>query len=142
MPASASLSAAVLMMPRPSRSHCTAAPAMKTLPSTAKRCLPAMRDATVVSSPFCEKTGRSPVCWRMKQPVPYVFLALPASKQPWPYRAACWSPAMPAIGMARPKIAASVSAATPLLSTTDGIIAAGMLSSSSMRPSQRPSRRL
>ena len=55
--ASASLSAAVLMMPSPSRSHCTAAPAMKMLPSTAKRCLPAMRDATVVSSPFCENTG-------------------------------------------------------------------------------------
>ena len=115
---------------------------MKTLPSTAKRCLPPMRDATVVRRPFREKTGRSPVCWRMKQPVPYVFFALPASKQPWPYNAACWSPAMPAIGSARPKRDASVSAATPLLSTTEGIIAAGMFSSLSMWSSQRPSRRL
>ena len=33
--ASASISAAAAMMPRPSRSHCTSAPAMKALPSRA-----------------------------------------------------------------------------------------------------------
>ena len=33
--ASASMSAALLMMPSPSRSHCTAAPAMNALPSSA-----------------------------------------------------------------------------------------------------------
>ena len=45
-----------------------------------------------------EWTGRSPVCMSMKQPVPYVHLICPASKQVWPNRAACWSPRSPAIG--------------------------------------------
>ena len=31
----------------------------------------------------------------MKQPVPYVHLTSPASKQVWPNSAACWSPRMP-----------------------------------------------
>ena len=89
------------------------------------------------------RRARSPVCWRMKQPVPYVFFALPASKQPCPKSAACWSPAMPAIGIARAEDrrvglgddAAAVDDAT-------GSMAAGMFSSSSMKSSQSPSRRL
>ena len=78
----------------------------------------------------------------MKQPVPYVFLASPARKQPCPNSAACWSPAMPAIGIAVPKMTGSLSATTPLLPTTRGSIAAGIRSSASMRSSHPPSRRL
>ena len=42
---------------------------------------------------------RVPVFKTRNAPVPYVFLAIPASKQPWPKSAACWSPATPAIGI-------------------------------------------
>ena len=58
------------MMPSPSRSHCTTAPPMNTLPSSAYFVLPPIFQATVVSSLFCETTGRSPVFCSMKQPVP------------------------------------------------------------------------
>jgi hypothetical protein len=43
----------------------------------------------------------------MKQPVPYVFLADPGSKQAWPNVAACWSPALPAIWIGPPRTDAS-----------------------------------
>ena len=35
----------------------------------------------------------------MNAPVPYVHFASPGVKHAWPNSAACWSPAMPAIGM-------------------------------------------
>jgi len=62
----------------------------------------------VVTSPFSENTGRSPVFIKRKQPVPYVFFASPSEKQVCPNKAACWSPAAPAIGIALPKYAGSV----------------------------------
>ena len=52
----------------------------------------------VVSRRFVECSGSSPVFISMKQPVPYVFLAMPGSKQAWPKSAACWSPAIPPSG--------------------------------------------
>jgi hypothetical protein len=58
------------MMPSPSRSHCTAAPAMNTLPSRAYSIVSPIFQATVVSSRLCESTGLAPVCISMKQPVP------------------------------------------------------------------------
>ncbi len=49
--ASASLSAAAWMSPSPSRSHCTAAPAMNTLPSSAYAGSPRGPQAAVASTP-------------------------------------------------------------------------------------------
>ena len=40
----------------------------------------------------------SPVWTSRNAPVPYVHFASPASRQPWPKSAACWSPATPVIG--------------------------------------------
>src|SRR5258707_244961 len=51
---------------------------------------------------FSDVTATSPVLSSRKQPVPYVDFAMPGMKQACPMRAACWSPAMPAIGSARP----------------------------------------
>ena len=65
-----SLSAAFLISFISSRSHCTVAPPMNTLPSSAKVGLPSSRHAMVVSSPFWLSTGTSPVFISMKQPVP------------------------------------------------------------------------
>ncbi len=58
------------MMPSPSRSHCTTAPAMKMLPSSAYSVLSPMRHATVVSRLFLDAIGFVPVFISMKQPVP------------------------------------------------------------------------
>ena len=49
------------------------------------------------------RTISSPVLTSRNEPVPYVFLASPGSKQVWPNIAACWSPRMPDSG--RPPIA-------------------------------------
>ena len=49
------------------------------------------------------RTISSPVLTSRNEPVPYVFLASPGSKQVWPNSAACWSPRMPDSG--RPPIA-------------------------------------
>src|SRR6187551_2030130 len=76
-----STSADAVIAFKPSRSHCTAAPAMNTEPSSAYVVLPPIFHATVVSSPFSDGTGLSPVLSSMKQPVPYVFFAEPGSKQ-------------------------------------------------------------
>ena len=57
----------------------------------------------VVTRPFREVTGVSPVFMSRKPPVPKVFLASPEAKQVWPKRAACWSPAAPAILISPPK---------------------------------------
>ena len=43
-----------------------------------------------------------------------MFLARPGSQQPWPKSAACWSPAMPAIGISAPNHSGSVTPNTPL----------------------------
>ena len=64
-------------MPRLSRNHCTAAPAINTLPSSAYSSLPSMRQAVVVNNLLLERTGLLPVCMSMKQPVPYVFFTMP-----------------------------------------------------------------
>ncbi len=58
----------------------------------------------VVKSPCVEKTGLFPVFIKRKQPVPYVFLALPAVKQFCPNNADCWSPATPVMGISPPNI--------------------------------------
>ena len=68
--ARASMSEAFSMRPRPSRSHCTAAPAMKALPSSAYCVSPPTRQATVVSSPCCDTTGTGPTFMSRKAPVP------------------------------------------------------------------------
>ena len=75
--ASASLSAARSMSPSPSRSHWIAAPAMNTLPSSAYVVVPPIFHASVVSSPARDRTCEVLVLRRRKQPVPYVFFALP-----------------------------------------------------------------
>lgn len=54
-----------------------------------------------------------------------MFLAIPGRKQPWPKRAACWSPAIPATGTDAPSTAGSLSQITPEEGTTSGSRAAG-----------------
>src|SRR3989441_12748317 len=90
------------MMPSPSRSHCTTAPAMKMLASSAYSVRLPMRHVPVVRRLFLEAIGLVPVFMSMKQPVPYVFFTIPGWVHAWPNSAACWSPAMPAIGTAPP----------------------------------------
>ena len=53
---------------------------------------------------FLEIIGLAPLFIRRKQPVPYVFLTEPGVVHICPKRAACWSPAMPAIGTGWAKI--------------------------------------
>ncbi len=43
----------------------------------------------VETSPHVDVITSSPVFMSIKQPVPYVFLAWPGSKQQWPNSAAC-----------------------------------------------------
>ncbi len=75
-PASGTLSASACtsllegMARRPSRSHCTTAPPMNTLPSKAYCGGPGGCAAAVVISPFWLVWKRSPLCISMKQPVP------------------------------------------------------------------------
>ena len=78
-PARVSVSAESLMMPSPSRNHCTAAPAMNTLPSRAYVTLPPSLQATVDNMPCVERTMCSPVLTRIKLPVPYVTFTSPVS---------------------------------------------------------------
>ena len=68
-----------------------------------------------------ERTIAVPVLASTNDPVPYVHLASPGEKHAWPNSAACWSPAMPAIGRSRPTNAAgSVRADHPGDGTTSG----------------------
>jgi hypothetical protein len=69
--ASFSTSTDFAMRPRPSRSHCTTAPPMKTEPSSAYSVRPSIRQAIVVSRLFLrgDGFGRRCACSR-KQPVP------------------------------------------------------------------------
>ena len=68
--ASACTSLLALIAFRPSRSHCTTAPPMKTLPSSANCGRASGCAALVVIRPFAETSKRAPVCISMKQPVP------------------------------------------------------------------------
>ena len=51
--------------------------------------------ARVVIRPRVEGTGVAPVWASRNAPVPYVHLACPAARHPWPTSDACWSPATP-----------------------------------------------
>ncbi len=55
---------------RPSRSHCTTAPPMNTLPSSANSGVAPSCAALVVIRPLVELRNAVPVCISMKQPVP------------------------------------------------------------------------
>ena len=75
--ASASISSERWMMPSPSRSHCTAAPATNTPPSSMYAGFQAPGEPasgrpqpTVDSRLLAERTGLSPTFISMKQPVP------------------------------------------------------------------------
>ena len=68
--ASASMSAACRISPRPSRSHCTTAPPMNTLPSSAYSVRPPICHATVVTSCWLDARGVVPMFCSRKQPVP------------------------------------------------------------------------
>ena len=70
--------------------------------------------------------------------MPYVFFASPGEWQAWPKSAACWSPAMPAIGTSTPSIVAWPQIADE--GTTRGSTARGMSRSASSSSSQSPSR--
>ena len=113
---------------------------MKMLPSSANSVRPPMRQATVLSKLFFDTIGFGPVCMSMKQPVPYVFFTMPGRVQHWPKRAACWSPAMPAMGILPPS--RLVSPKTSLEPRTSGSTLRGTLNSFSNSASQSPVRRL
>ncbi len=87
--ASASTAGAESMIPRLSRSHCTAAPVMKMLPSSAYCSGCSGRDQAIVDSSPLLETERSPEFITTNDPVPYVFFAMPGRKQRWPKSAAC-----------------------------------------------------
>src|SRR6266480_3862857 len=129
-----------VMMPSPSRSHCTTAPAMKMLPSSAYSVRFPMRHATVVRRLFLDAIGLVPVFMSMKHPVPYVFLTMPGWAHAWPNSAACWSPAIPAIGIEPPS--SVVSPYTSLDEPTAGNTERGTPNSLSSASSQSPVRRL
>ena len=74
----------------------------------------------------------------MKQPVPYVFFAMPGEWHAWPKSAACWSPAMPAIGTGAPKSCGSVAPSVPLDGRTSGSTARGTRKSASSSSSHAP----
>src|SRR2546421_7103664 len=138
--ASASTSDDDLMMPSPSRSHCTTAPAMKMLPSSAYSVRFPIRQETVVRRLFLDAIGLVPVFISMKQPVPYVFFTIPGSVHACPNSAACWSPAMPAMGIEPPNN--RVSPYTSLEDDTAGSTERGTPNSFSSSSSQSPLRRL
>ena len=97
--------------------------------------------ATVVSIPSAGGGHVAPTLSSTKLPVPYVFLAIPGSKQAWPNSAACWSPAMPLTGMpAGTPQRSDVTPTVPLDGTTSGSARSGTCSSShsSSSHSSRP----
>ena len=130
--AASSDSLASPIKPSSSRSHCTTAPATNTAPSNAKSSRPG-GDAAVVDKSLCwERDACSPVCINAKQPVPYVFFTKPERKQACPNSAACWSPAIPAMGISLPNKSPSVTAITPLDGTIRGSIDRGTPNSESI----------
>ncbi|MNY10046.1 hypothetical protein D3C86_1430010 [compost metagenome] len=62
---------------------------------------------------------------------------MPGAKQAWPNSAACWSPAMPRIGMGAPNRAGSVLPNSAAQSSTSGSRLGGMSNSASSSSSQR-----
>src|SRR6188472_1660441 len=135
-----SLSDADSITPRPSRSHCSAAPPTSTAPSAAYcGAPPGGTAAAVVSSPSAEAPASSPRATRTNVPVPYVALASPGVKHPCPKSAACWSPAIPAIGTRAPRSVASPITAEER--TTSGSTARSTPNSSSSSSSQAPAAR-
>ena len=68
--ANACTSVLARMACRPSRSHCTTAPPMNTLPSMAYCGVVSVCAAAVVMSPACETRNSLPAFISMKQPVP------------------------------------------------------------------------
>src|SRR2546427_9705599 len=99
-----------------------------------------IRHATVVSRLFLDAIGFVPVFMSMKQPVPYVFFTMPGWVHAWPNSAACWSPAIPAIGTRPPN--SVVSPYTSLDEPTCGSTERGTPNSFSSSSSQSPVRRL
>ena len=92
-----------------------------------------------MSIPDLEATRSDPVCSRMKEPVPYVFLAMPTSVHAWPKSAACWSPAIPLIGAATPpSVCGSVVEMRPLESRTSGRFASGTPKTAAISSLQPP----
>ena len=88
--ASGPISAASRMTPRPSRSHCTAAPVMKIAPSIAYVTAPGASDhAIVVSRPSTGSGSCGPTFVRTNDPVPYVFFVMPGTTHACPNSAAC-----------------------------------------------------
>jgi hypothetical protein len=75
-PLSGTLSASACTAPldgmacRTSRRHCTTAPPLNTLPSSAYAGAAPVCAAAVVSSPWLDARKSAPVCISMKQPVP------------------------------------------------------------------------
>ena len=63
-------------------------------------------------------------------------MASPAAKQVCPNRAACWSPAAPAMGISPPKMEGSVNPNTPLEGQTRGSMERGICSFSKISSSQ------
>jgi len=85
-----SISGALVIRPSWSRNHCTSEPVIAIEPSRAYWAgSPASWYATVLSSPWVERTSSVPVLSSRKLPVPYVHLASPGAKQVCPNRAAC-----------------------------------------------------
>jgi len=119
-------SAAVLITCSSSRNHCIAAPATNTLPSRAYCTLSLSLAAIVVNKPWLDWIASSPVFISRKQPVPYVFLHSPGSKQPCPNNAACWSPATPAMGISLLNTPGVVNPYTQLEGFTSGNIDFGI----------------
>ena len=95
-----------------------------------------MRHAMVDKRPCSLRTILSPTFISIKQPVPYVFLTMPFSRHACPNKEACWSPAMAATGIGRPRIAGSSMPITSLESTTLGRHARGTSSIFSSSSSQ------
>ena len=90
----------------------------------------------VETNPWLERTALSPVFMSTKQPVPYVFLADPSSKQQWPKNAACWSPATPVMGGVCVIISLETRPKSPELQRGSGIMDRGMSSMRSNSSSQ------
>src|SRR5256885_15189005 len=81
-----------------------------------------------------------PVLARTNDPVPYVHLASPGRKHACPNSAACWSPAIPAMGISAPKCPDEETPATELDGTMRGSMGDGMPNESSRSRSHSPVR--
>src|SRR5437867_11863009 len=115
------MSAELLMIPSPSRSHWTAAPVTNIEPSSAYVTPPPMPHASVTRSPGGLGGREEPAFIKTKDPVPYVFFVAPVEKHVCPKSADCWSPAMPLTGIAASRNrSGSVTPNRPLDGNTSG----------------------